>query len=143
LAPHLAAEAEGKRLDPQRLRRGVDYWTERSDVVLVEGAGGLLSPLGEDELVADLAIDFGYPLVIVARNALGTINHTLLTVEAAQRRRLAIAGVVLNEPLPRPNDASLQSNRRELEKRLPCEVLALGHGQDKFGCQIDWFGRAG
>ncbi len=78
LAPHLAARAEGKEIDRKLLRDGLDYWRARSDIVLVEGAGGLLSPLGDKEYVADLARDFGFPLVVVARNALGTINHTLL-----------------------------------------------------------------
>jgi len=83
LAPHLAARAEGRQLDPDLLRRGLDYWQAASDVILVEGAGGLLSPLGDDQYVADLAHDFGFPLVIVSRNALGTINHTLQTLCAA------------------------------------------------------------
>jgi len=83
LAPHLAAREEGKELDPDLLRTGIEYWRARSDVVVVEGAGGLMSPLGDDEYVADLANDLGFPLVIVARNSLGTINHTLQTLIAA------------------------------------------------------------
>ncbi len=102
LAPHLAARAEGKEIDRELLRDGLAYWLERSDVVLVEGAGGLLSPLGDNDYVADLARDLGFPLVIVARNALGTINHTLLTLHAAQTFRggLPIAGIVLNHTAP-------------------------------------------
>jgi dethiobiotin synthetase len=76
LAPHLAARAEGKKIDGKLLRDGLKYWLARSDIVLVEGAGGLLSPLSDNDYVADLAHDFGFPLVVVARNALGTINHT-------------------------------------------------------------------
>jgi dethiobiotin synthetase len=63
LAPHLAAEAEGRSIDEELLRSGLDYWLTRSDVVLVEGAGGLLSPLSHHQYVADVAYDLGFPLV--------------------------------------------------------------------------------
>ena len=119
LAPHLAAEEEGRKLDPKLLRSGLDYWKRRSDVILVEGAGGLMSPLGDEMYVADLACDFGFPLVIVARNALGTINQTLQTLIAAAtfREGLPIAGIVLNNPSPPGDDPSTSSNRRELAVR--------------------------
>jgi dethiobiotin synthetase len=84
LAPHLAARAEGREIDTSLLRQGIDYWRERSDIVLVEGAGGLMSPLGDNEYVADLAEDFGFPLIVVSRNALGTINQTLQTLITAE-----------------------------------------------------------
>ena len=63
LAPHLAARAEGSQLDFGLLCRGIEYWQERAEIILVEGAGGLMSPLGEDRYVADLAAEFGFPLV--------------------------------------------------------------------------------
>lgn len=63
LAPHLAARREGLELNAELLRRGGDYWRERSDILLVEGVGGLMSPLGESEYVADLALFFGFPLI--------------------------------------------------------------------------------
>ena len=83
LAPHLAARDEGTQIDADRLREGLEYWRRRSEVVVVEGAGGLMSPLGDDDYVAGLAKDFGFPLVVVARNALGTINQTLQTLITA------------------------------------------------------------
>ena len=102
LAPHLAARAEGARVDPKQLRSGLDYWLDRSDVVIVEGVGGLMSPLTEDDYVADLAYELAYPLIVVARNALGVINQTLQTLITAAtfRRGLPIAGIVLNRPTP-------------------------------------------
>lgn len=83
LAPHLAARAEGRCLDPRLLEDGFLYWKQRSDVVVVEGAGGLFSPLGDDLYVADLAHRFGLPVVIVSQNVLGTINQTVQTLIAA------------------------------------------------------------
>ena len=141
LAPHLAARAEGKRLGAKLLRTGLDYWLRRSDVVLVEGAGGLLSPLGQQEYVADLAHDFGFPLIVVARNALGTINHTLQTLVAAAafREGLRVAGVVLNNPAPAEDDRSRASNRRELAARCGPPILAeVAFGAGKFDRRVDW-----
>lgn len=127
LAPHLAARAEGKSIDAALLRSGLDYWRMRSDVVIVEGAGGLMSPLGDDEYVADLAYDFQYPLVVVAANRLGVINQTLQTLitAAAYRDGLPVAGVVLCdvEP-PNADDASRSSNLAELRARCASPILA-------------------
>lgn len=146
LAPHLAAREEGRELDAALLRSGVDYWRGRSDVILVEGAGGLLTPLGDREFVADLAADLGFPLIVVARNALGTINHTLLTLHAAAtfRRPLAVAGVVLNRPAPPSDDPSTETNRRELALRAGVPILAeVGWEADGFDAAVDWLGLAG
>ena len=97
LAPHLAARAEGREIDGDLLRTGLDYWRSRSDIVLVEGAGGLMSPLGDREYVADLARDFSFPLIVVTRNILGTINATMQTLITASvyRGGLEVAGLVL------------------------------------------------
>lgn len=141
LAPHLAAEAEGKRLDAGLLRRGLEYWRARSEVILAEGVGGLMSPLGEDQYVADLAHEFGFPLIVVARNALGTINQTLQTLITAATFRdgLQIAGVVLNNPTSPGNDASLPSNRRELSARCVPPVLGeVAWRADGLDSQVDW-----
>jgi dethiobiotin synthetase len=145
LAPHRAALAEGKRLDGELLRTGLDFWRETSEVVLVEGAGGLMSPLGEEEYVADLAYDFGLPLVVVTRNALGTINHTLQTLIAAATFRdgLAIVGIVLNQPAPASTDVSTATNRQELAARCVPPILAEVAWQGGFDAKVDWYGLAG
>lgn len=146
LAPHLAAREEGKQLDPELLRQGLEYWRRRSDVIVVEGAGGLMSPLGEEEYVADLAYDFALPLVVVARNALGTINQTLQTLIAAAAFRdgLEVAGIVLNHPAPPGDDVSIATNRRELVARCVPPVLAeVMHGAEAFDTEVDWAGLAG
>ncbi len=141
LAPHLAAREEGKRLDPELLRRGLEYWRRRSDVILVEGSGGLMSPLGDDEYVADLACEFGLPLVVVARNSLGTINQTLQTLIAAATFRdgLEVAGIVLNHPVPPGDDPSIATNRQELAARCVPPVLAeVAWNAAEFDAPVDW-----
>ena len=146
LAPHLAAHAEGKRLDPELLRSGLDRWLPQSEIVLVEGAGGLMSPLGDEEYVADLARDFGFPLVIVSRNVLGTINATLQTLIAAAAlgEGLPVAGLVLNHPSPPlPEDLSVATNRRELAMRCVAPVLGeLTYGARQWDATVDWFALA-
>jgi len=145
LAPHLAAAAEGKRLDAELLRSGLDAWIERSDIVLVEGAGGLMSPLGEDEFVADLAYEFGFPLLVVARNALGAINHVMQTLITAATFRdgLQVAGIVLNRTAA-DADPSVAHNAHEIRRRaVPPLVADLAYGADRFEPSVDWFALAG
>lgn len=145
LAPHLAAEAEGRTLDADLLRSGLDYWRQRSDVLLVEGAGGLMSPLGEEEYVADLAADFGFPLIVVAANRLGVINHTLQTLIAAAAFHdgLNVAGIVLNRVSHDADDVSLATNRREIERCAVAPILAeVACGGEGFDCDVDWFALA-
>jgi dethiobiotin synthetase len=146
LAPHLAARDEGKQLDADLLRRGLDYWRERSEIILVEGAGGLMSPLGEDQYVADLAAEFGFPLVVVSRNVLGTINQTLQTLiaSAAFRQAIPVAGVLLNHSSPPlADDVSLATNRRELAARCTVPILAeVAWGANHFDVAVDWFALA-
>ena len=140
LAPHLAAEAEGKQLDEKLLRTGIDYWLEQSEIVLVEGAGGLLSPLGEKKYVADLARVFGFPLIVVAPNRIGTINQTLQTLLAAQAYDLEVAGIVLSDLLPLDlPDPSVLSNPVELASRASAPLLArLGHNAVELDRMVDW-----
>lgn len=145
LAPHLAAEAEGKQLDAELLRSGIEPWLATSDVVLVEGAGGLMSPLGEDEYVADLAYDLGFPLVVVARNALGTINHVLQTLITAATFRdgLDVAGVVLNRNAE-VTDESARQNAAEIRRRAVAPLLAeLGFRAQQFSPEVNWYALAG
>ena len=126
LAPPVAARLERRCVDAALLRRGLDWWNDRADVVIIEGAGGLLSPLSETDTIADLARDFEFPLVVVARMSLGTLNHTLLTLEAARNRRLQVAGIVLNEPAVRdPDDLSIGTNAEELRRRSDVPILAI------------------
>ncbi len=125
LAPPTAARAEGSQVDPGLLRGGAGWWKDRCDLLLVEGAGGLLSPIADHETVADLATDLGFPLIVVARLGLGTINHTLLTLEAARNRGLAVAGIVLNEAEPSASDPSINTNAADLAELTDVPVLEV------------------
>jgi dethiobiotin synthetase len=141
LAPHLAARAEGRRVDAALLRSGLKHWLERSDLLIIEGVGGLLSPVSEDEYVADLAHDFGCPLVVVAANRLGTIHQALATlvVAATFRDGLDVAGVVLNQPTVAPLDESGANNHDELCRRSVPPVLGqLPWNATAFDPPIDW-----
>lgn len=141
LAPHLAARAEGRRVDPEMLRSGQQFWRDSCDIVLVEGAGGLMSPISDDDYNADLADEFGYPLVVVAANVLGTINATLQTLIVADtfREGLHVAGIVLNSPHSGGNDASKDSNADELARRSVPPLLAnVLHGGHLEG-EVDWW----
>jgi dethiobiotin synthetase len=114
-SPHLAAALAGQQIEPERLRKTAHTAAENADALVCEGVGGLLVPLAPTYLVRDLAADLGYPLVIVATPGLGTINHTLLTVEAAHTANLHIAAIVLTpwptEPteIERSNSESIAS----------------------------------
>jgi len=124
LAPPVAARRSGSPLtkaDVERATRtAIDQWqsVRGADVMVVEGVGGLLCPLAEGMTVADLAIRLDYPLVIVARRGLGTLNHTLLTVEAALGRSLRVAGVVLNGSEPARDPVAEATNPEELTRWL-------------------------
>lgn len=137
LAPHLAARQVGERVDAQQLRDGLRYWQHNSDIVLVEGAGGLMSPLSDDDYVVDLAAEFQYPLIVVAANVLGTINSTLQTLitAASYGEGLEIAGIILNDVADSANDPSSATNRAELEQRCVPPLLAhIAWGQQ----HLDW-----
>jgi dethiobiotin synthetase len=96
VAPMVAADEARTPIDFEVLWQAYDQVCHACDVVIVEGVGGLLVPIERKRMVADLAVEFGFPVLIVARAGLGAINHTLLTIEAARARGLTVAGVVLN-----------------------------------------------
>lgn len=113
-SPHLAAELAGGPIDPQRLLAAARVAAASADTLVCEGVGGLLVPLSPDYLVRDLASDLGLPVIVAASPGLGTINHTLLTVEAARAADLEVVAVVLT-PWPDGPSPIEQSNRETLE----------------------------
>ncbi len=97
LSPHLAAMLEGRRVSVRKIVQCFELLLQGHEFLVVEGAGGLLVPISEKYLIADLIRELKLEIVIVARAGLGTINHTLLTVEAARNRGIGIIGVVFNQ----------------------------------------------
>lgn len=127
LSPERAARLEGMELELYDLIAAAKTGAP-DDFYLVEGAGGILSPLAIDTLNADLAVALGLPVLLVVADRLGCINHALLSVEAIERRGLRIAAVVVNAATPEADEG--MNNRDDLASRLPCPVLPFAHGDD-------------
>jgi dethiobiotin synthetase len=144
LAPPSAAAAEGREVSSHGLRAGVDWWTSRVELLLVEGVGGLLCPITSGETVADLAAELNFPLIVVAGLRLGMINHTLLTCDVARSRGLKVQGIVLNEPAGPSDPQMLTSAFAEISSRSDGLVLGvLRFGADQLqrspdGPRMDW-----
>jgi dethiobiotin synthetase len=120
LAPLVAARAEGKTIELEPILARAQKLASEHEILLIEGAGGLLVPLAPGLDIAGLAVALGLPLIVVARAGLGTVNHTLLTIEAARARGLAVAGVVLNGE----SDMSTANNATLIEAGSGAPVLA-------------------
>ncbi len=123
VSPHLAAYMADERIDPAQLIEHA-HALAREGTLIVEGIGGLLVPLSEDFAVRDLAVELGLPLLIAARPGLGTINHTLLTLQAARAAKLDVCAVVLT-PWPTQPSAMQQSNRETIARLGEIEVAGL------------------
>jgi dethiobiotin synthetase len=111
VSPHFAAELAGATIEPARLLESA----RRHEILVCEGVGGLMVPITTGYLVRDLAVDLRLPVVIAARTGLGTINHTLLTIEAARGAGLDVAGVVMT-PWPDEPEPIERSNRATVER---------------------------
>jgi dethiobiotin synthetase len=124
LAPPVAARLEDRQVDEQLLRTGADWWQQHCEILIVEGAGGVLAPISESLTVLDLCVELGFPTIVVAANRLGVVNHTLLTLESLSARGLQNLGVVLNTmpnqvAKPGGGDVSLDSNASLLKQFAP------------------------
>ncbi len=125
LAPAVAAAQEGKTVDLEKVAGALRKLARRYDWLVVEGAGGLCVPLiGTRFLVLDMIRWLGLPLLVVARAGLGTINHTVLTVKAAQSAGVSVPGVVLNRYPAAPGLAE-QTNPGVIEALTGVPVLGL------------------
>lgn len=124
MSPHLAAALAGEEISPERLRTAAQTASEEADALVCEGVGGLLVPLAPGYLVRDLAADLAMPLVIAASPGLGTINHSLLTLEAARAAGLEVAMVVLT-PWPEEPAEIERSNRETIAAIGGIEVETL------------------
>jgi dethiobiotin synthetase len=124
-SPHLAAALGGEEIEPRRLLDAARTAAAGADALVCEGVGGLLVPLSPGYLVRDFAVDLGLPLMIASPPGLGTINHTLLTIEAARTAGLDIEAVVLT-PWPQRANRIEESNRKTIAElgRVEARTLA-------------------
>lgn len=128
-SPHLAAEIDGVELDLGMIRRSTEKLAAQYEVVLLEGAGGLYVPVTRDYLTIDYVQEYNHPLILVSSSKLGSINHTLMSLELCRLRNINLEYVVYNDF---PNDSELIKNdsitiiRKYLEDYFPdCELLEM------------------
>lgn len=128
-SPHLAAEKEGFSISTEKIIAAFERMKNRFDILLVEGAGGIMVPLSRQVMLADLVKKLRIPALIVAACGLGTINHTLLTIEALRRREIACAGVVLDsqglDPAFEEHPDIIRDNARVIEEAGGVRVLGV------------------
>jgi dethiobiotin synthetase len=125
LAPAVAAERANQPLKWSALQASLDTMTARSDVIIVEGVGGIMVPMDDRHTVLDVARELGLPTVVVARPGLGTINHTLLTVSALRGAGVKVAGVVINRYPTDTPDSATETNPAAIEKWGRVPVLCV------------------
>lgn len=125
LAPAVAARRAGQPLEWDAIDRSLRLMQAESDVIVVEGVGGVLVPMDERHTVLDMAGWLGLPTIIVARAALGTINHTLLTLQSLRGAGVKVAGVVINRYPTDTPAAAEETNPREIERVGKVPVLCL------------------
>jgi dethiobiotin synthetase len=125
LAPAVAADRAKEPVDWEAVNRSIRMMSAQGDVIVVEGVGGVMVPLDAGHTVLDLAKSLGLPAVVVARAGLGTINHTLLTVEALRRAGVTVAGVVINRYPPDTAPVAEETNPRYIERHGKVPVLAI------------------
>ncbi len=129
LAPLMAARNEGRKVDLDTIRVSFRELVSRHRMMIVEGAGGLMAPITSDRLMIDLAGEMDIPLLVVAHNRLGCINHVMLTLEVAAKRKIEVAGVVLNEP-DNSSDLSKKTNAQIIEEITPFRPMSLSHAPE-------------
>lgn len=128
-SPHLAARLDGRAIDFARMERATQELSRRYDIVLLEGAGGLMVPLTEELLTIDYVARQGYPMIFVTSGKLGSINHTLLSLEAIRNRGIVLDTVMYNL-YPTVEDATIQEDtqqfiRRYLDRHFPQTKFVL------------------
>jgi dethiobiotin synthetase len=141
-APPIAAELEGKQVSDQLIQAGASAWSEKCELLILEGAGGLMSPVSWSMTNADLAIEMQFPVILVSENRLGVVNQVLTSLTAAQSLGLTVACVVLNthqgiEPgLAETNERLLRS----FVGRIPTSpsVVQLDRNASEFQPKVDW-----
>jgi len=133
LAPSVASELAGKTISPAGIVNSFQVLSRRHDFMIVEGAGGIMVPLSGNYLYLDLAAALRLPIVIVARPGLGTINHTLLTISALKKRRLQVAGFVVNYAKDWKKGRAEKTSMSVIEEISGARLLGIvRYGSDDF-----------
>ena len=121
LAPPAAAALEAKQVDDRSIMEGANWWEDQCDFLIVEGAGGLLSPISDSATTLSLAKQLGFPILLVAADRLGVINHTRLSLLACRAENVPITCVWLNRI--RESDNSVATNQTELKRLEPSTTI--------------------
>jgi len=125
LAPLPASEIENMPVDLDKIKTAYKELSNKYDVIIVEGIGGLLVPIKRGHFVIDLAKDFGLPIIVVSKPGLGTINHTMLTVNYAIKEGLDVAGIIINHTRP-PERTLAENTNPEIIRRLsPVPIIGI------------------
>lgn len=117
-SPHLAAELEGRTVDFAKIELALMSLEAQYETVLVEGAGGLMVPLTRELLTIDYVAENGWPVWFVTSGKLGSVNHTLLSLEAMKRRDMPLAGLIFNDFCPSHDKIIAQDTREYLRTAL-------------------------
>lgn len=123
-SPHLAARIEKKKIFANKIIESFKLLTNRFGFVVVEGIGGALVPFNKNRLVIDIVKGLNLPVLVVAENRLGAINHTLLTIEALKTRKINILGIIFNN-IKKENSYILKDNPRIIKSLTAQEILGL------------------
>jgi len=125
LAPLTASEIEGTSVDFEKIQKSYTALLKNYDVIILEGIGGLLVPIKRDYFVLDLARDFGLPIIVVSRPGLGTLNHTLLTVNYAIKEGLDVAGIIINYSKPPEGTLAEETNPEIIKQISPVPIIGI------------------
>jgi dethiobiotin synthetase len=128
MSPYGASLLEKEKFDLNKIKKNFKYFVDKYNFNVIEGVGGVLVPLKKDFFVSDLIKMFNFPVLIVARHNLGTINHTLLMIEKLKNDNQKILGVILNGNKNK-NDVSVKSNAKLIKQLTKLPVLELGHNE--------------
>ena len=124
-APYIAAEVENIEIDLDIVLRDYSQMNQKCDTVIVEGSGGLMVPVAPNILMSDTAKKLNLPILIVARPDLGSINHTLMTINAAKQAGLKTVGVIINKYPDKTDDIAIKTAPRLIEEYSDAKILGI------------------
>jgi len=135
LSPLAASDIEGRKISIDEIKKAYYKLYKSYEAMVVEGVGGLMVPLKKDYYMLDLAREFTLPLLVVTKPGLGSINHTMLTVNYALESGLTVAGLIINYSRPPENSLAEKTNPKTLEEICPVPVIGTfpflkGMGED-------------